>query len=47
MYGTNLEEFGHLVNPTDFNISRIRPEMFEIFNNFLVTRIAHFSKLLY
>lgn len=36
MYATNLEEFGHLINPNDFNISRIRPEIFEIFNNFIV-----------
>jgi hypothetical protein len=36
MYATNMEYFGHLVNPDNFNQSLIRPEMFEIFINFEV-----------
>ena len=36
MYGTNMQVFGHLINPDGFNTSKIRPEMFEIFNNFEV-----------
>ena len=33
MYGTNMDYFGHLVNPDGFNTSLVRPEMYEIFNN--------------
>jgi hypothetical protein len=36
MYGTNMEYFGHLINPDSFNTSLIRPEMFEILTNFEV-----------
>jgi hypothetical protein len=33
MYGTNMDYFGHLVNPDSFNTSLVRPEMFEITAN--------------
>lgn len=41
MYATNLQEFGHLINPSGFNISKIKPEMFEIFNNLMVTILVN------
>lgn len=34
MYGTNMEYFGHLINTDRYNVSLIRPEMYEIFTNF-------------
>lgn len=34
MYATNMDYFGHLVNPDSFNTSLIRPEMFQIIDNF-------------
>lgn len=37
-----MHYFGHLVNPDGFNTSLIRPEMYEIFNNFQVW-ISYFS----
>jgi hypothetical protein len=37
MYGTNMDYFGHLVNPDGYNTSLVRPEMYEIFNNFDVS----------
>jgi len=33
MYATNMDTFGHLINPDNYNISLARPEMFEIINN--------------
>ena len=35
MFATNMDYFGHLINPENFNISKIRPEMFEIATNYL------------
>ena len=40
MYGTNMDYFGHLVNPDGFNTSLVRPEMYEIFNNLEVGSCA-------
>ncbi len=37
MYATNMQHFGHLVNPETFNTSLIRPEMYEILTNFEVS----------
>lgn len=34
MYGTNLDYYGHLINTDTFNTSLIRPEMYQIFENF-------------
>lgn len=34
MYATNMEYFGHLINPDSFNTSKIRPELYEIASNF-------------
>ena len=34
MFGTNMEYFGHLINTETFNVSLIRPEMYEIFTNY-------------
>lgn len=39
MYATNMEEFGHLINPDSFNTSLIRPEMYEIFTNYEVNKL--------
>lgn len=36
MYATNMHEFGHLINPDNFNTTLIRPEMYEIFANIKV-----------
>ena len=33
MYATNMDNFGHLINPENYNISLVRPEMFEIITN--------------
>lgn len=33
MYATNVQYFGHLVNPETFNTSLVRPEMYEIVTN--------------
>ncbi len=33
MYATNMDHFGHLINPDNFNTSLTRPEMFEIMTN--------------
>jgi procollagen-lysine,2-oxoglutarate 5-dioxygenase, invertebrate len=33
MYGTNMESFGHLINPETYDPSKIKPELFEIINN--------------
>jgi len=33
MYGTNMNSFGHLINPDNYNPSLTRPEMFEIIDN--------------
>ena len=33
MYGTNMDSFGHLINPENYNTNLIRPEMFEIMHN--------------
>lgn len=37
MYATNMEYFGHLINPDSFNTSKIRPELYEIASNFDVS----------
>ena len=42
MYATNMDYFGHLINPDTFNVSKIRPEMFEIISNFDVCFILIF-----
>jgi hypothetical protein len=34
MYGTNLDYYGHLINTDTFNTSLIRPEMYQIIENF-------------
>lgn len=34
---SNRNYFGHLVMPDDFDTSRINPEMWQIFNNPLVS----------
>jgi hypothetical protein len=34
MYATNMEYFGHLINPDNFNTSLIKPELFEMSSNF-------------
>lgn len=34
MYGTNKEYFGHLIDTDNFDENLIRPEMYEIMNNF-------------
>ena len=33
MYGTNMDSFGYLINPENYNTNLIRPEMFEIMHN--------------
>lgn len=33
MYVSNRMDFGHLVNPENFDITRASPEMYEIFDN--------------
>lgn len=33
MYATNMDFYGHLINPDNFNTSLTRPEMYEIFDN--------------
>lgn len=49
MYATNMEYFGHLINPDSFNTSKIRPEMFEIQTNFdvktLKTKFTYQNKI--
>lgn len=33
MFITNELNYGHLIEPDNFNISLIQPELYEIFNN--------------
>ena len=35
MYGTNMHVFGHLINQENFNISLIRPELYQIMDNWV------------
>jgi hypothetical protein len=46
MYATNLHDFGHLVNQEEFKISRTRPDMYEIKNNFQVSLILTINFLI-
>lgn len=34
MYTTNTNQFGHIIDFSNFNPELVRPEMFEIFHNF-------------
>ena len=34
MYGTNMDYYGHLINTESYNISLVKPEMFQIVDNF-------------
>jgi len=47
MYGTNKEFYGHLVNQDSFNTSLIRPEMYQIFENFDDWKNRYINPLLY
>lgn len=33
MYVDNTVEYGHLVDPDSYDISRVHPDIYEIFNN--------------
>lgn len=33
MYVSNLHDFGHLVNPETYDITRAAPDMYQIFEN--------------
>ena len=37
MYLTNEMNYGHLIDPENFNVSLVEPELFEVFNNVKVT----------
>ena len=49
MYGTNTEYFGHIIETSNFNTSLIRPEMYEIKNNYVdwTSRYVHEKYLEY
>lgn len=33
MYVSNVIDYGHLINPETYDISRVEPEMYQIFDN--------------
>jgi len=37
---TNEMNYGHLIDPENFNISLIQPELYEVFNNIKVKNFA-------
>ncbi len=41
MYGTNMHYFGHLINQNKFNSTLLKPEMFEIQNNYIVRKFSN------
>lgn len=43
MYITNEENFGHLIDPDNFNTSLSHPELYEIFNN---VKVCYFKCLI-
>ena len=43
MYVTNLEEFGHLVNPDGYSTEHLNNDMYEIFSNRKVCAGCGFS----
>jgi ABC-type enterochelin transport system permease subunit len=49
MYITNEMNYGHLIDPENFNISLIQPELYEVFNNIKVNflEILFLLKFLY
>ncbi len=43
MFITNQMNYGHLVDPENFNISLTQPDLYEVFNNI---KVNHFIGLL-
>ena len=42
MFITNEMNYGHLIDPENFNISLTQPELYEVFNNI---KVNHFVDL--